>query len=76
MGSEKLDLKKKENIINKVPKSLNDSNLEEDLGEEKHYSNGVNKGNNGDKIQNNGDIKNDDKNTNKNNKESKDCYIF
>ena len=74
MGSEKLDLKKKENIINKVPKSLNDSNLEEDLGEEKHYSNGVNKGNNDDKIQNNGDRKNEDKN--KNNKESKDCYIF
>ena len=79
LGSEKLDFKKKEDIISKVPKSLNDSNLDEDLGEEKNYYNGINKGNNDDKIDKNGDGKNEDKNTNKNiknNKESKDCYIF
>ena len=79
LSSEKIDFKKKEDILNKVPKSLNDSNLEEDFGEKKNYSNGIYKGNKDDKIDKNGDGKNEDKNTNKNiknNKESKDCYIF
>ena len=43
MGSEKLDFKKKEDIINKVPNFLNESSFEENFGG-KNYSYDINKG--------------------------------
>ena len=88
MGSEKMDLRKKEDILNKVPNSLNESYLEEDLGG-KYYSYDININNN--KIENNeegnkGDnldksLARSEKNTNtikniKNNPDKKDCIII
>ena len=90
MGSEKLDLRKKEDILNKVPNILNDSSLEEDYGG-KHYSYDVNKYKNNNKLEKSEEANKSDnfdksmarseKNKNiikniKNNQENKDCSIF
>ena len=90
MGTEKLDFSKKEDILSKVPKSLNESDLEEDFGE-KHYSYDLNKYKNNSKSDRNREGKSCDnidrsltqseKNENvikniKNKKENKDCFIF
>ena len=90
MGSEKLDLRKKEDILSKVPKSLNDNSFEEEFGE-KHYSYDINKGKNNNKLEKNGEgnrsdnfdrsLAQSEKNKNvikniKNNQDNKDCCIF
>ena len=90
MGSEKLDLRKKEDILNKVPNILNDSSFEEDYGG-KHYSYDINKYKNNNKLEKSEEANKSDnfdkslarseKNKSiskniKNNPENKDCSIF
>ena len=88
MGKDKLDLSKKEDILNKVPKSLDESSFEDYGG--KHYSYDLNKGNKnqlnksrpGNKSDNLGrSLAQSEKNKNvikniKNNQDDKDCCIF
>ena len=90
MGSDKIDLRKKEDILNKVPSSLNDSTFEEDL-EEKHYSYDINRHKNNNNLEKNGgrnksenlekSLAQSEKNKNvikniKKNQDNKDCSIF
>ena len=89
LGSEKMDLRKKEDILNKVPKSLDESSFEEDYGG-KHYSYDLNKGKKnqldksrpGNKSDNlDKSLAQSEKNKSiikniKNNQDDKDCCIF
>ena len=85
MGNEKYDMRKKEDIENKVSKLLNESNYEENIGE-KNYSYDICKYKYRDKLEKDEDINKSiaqsEKNKNttykniKNNPENKDCCIF
>lgn len=89
MGSEKMDLRKKEDILNKIPTYLNDSSFEEDV-KEKCHSYDLNKNKNNNQLEKKGedDLSGDfdkslaqsEKNKNvksiKKNHDNKECFIF